>query len=153
MEAFKNRTRHGVFYAGVMLVLLSVAACTAQSDEFGSATGTAASEDPTAVPSIPAGVATFSSPGEGGDSALLKGVLVEEGGCVYVTISGSSARWIPVFRQESSPLWSNGQLTFDGVTYEAGAVVGLGGGESSVGRHPVPTGCKNIQQWRVFDTE
>lgn len=93
------------------------------------------------------GLSTYeASPGDGGDSALLEGTLMDAGGCLYVeTPEGQSV----------IPILPAGQVSWDGQvleidqravekqTVEVGGSISVGGGyrTGGVSDYPVPEDC------------
>lgn len=88
-------------------------------------------------------LATFSSPPDGGDTALLSGSLTLENGCLYLTSTETNKRWLPVLRAESGPELRDGNLVFGVGKFAVGSQVGLGGGESggSDANFRIPSSC------------
>ena len=97
-------------------------------------------------------LATYSQPEDGGDGAGIAGRLVLEDGCVYLTSPEFSERWVPVFRAESNPAWSDGALTFDGEEYAADEPIGLGGSEWTSSEDPltIPESCDDSPRWATW---
>lgn len=117
------------------------------------ASGPPASE-PAAAPSpteenLEVTVITFSSPDPGGPAAANTGELVEENGCLVVH-GGEAGPTLMVFREESDPQWQDGQLTFDGTTYPAGATLTFGGGEFPAADLQIPEECSGLPIWRTY---
>lgn len=105
-----------------------------------------------AVPSTTTPLATFSSPSDAGDSALLIGALTLENGCLYLDTPEMPKRWVPVIRAESGPEWKEGKLLFSDGRFADGSTVALGGGESgeSDENFRIPSSCDDSPRWRTW---
>jgi hypothetical protein len=98
-------------------------------------------------------VATYEPEGEGGDSALLTGIVVLEGGCFYVEVPRGD-RLLPLFPDDTVEI--NGDtLSYHELEYTAGDELSLGGGRlppgSEVARQAsIPDGCDtDLDLWVV----
>ncbi|MBE0009640.1 MULTISPECIES: hypothetical protein [unclassified Arthrobacter] len=74
---------------------------------------------------------------------------MEEDGCLLIRLPGGQ-EVLPLFRAESEPVWANGQLTFDGIAYPAGATLMLGGGDLPSNEIDIPDTCRDVETWFTF---
>ena len=101
----------------------------------------------------PEGVATYEPHGEGGNAALLEGMLTHEEDCFYVDTT-EGERFLPVFPSDSVET-SGRTLTYAGTGFEAGAGIALGGGETPrtadiAEAAEIPSGCaRDVALWVV----
>lgn len=87
--------------------------------------------------------------------ATLRGVLVHDGGCLYV--QDSRQRWLPVFPADDRTRWDGDALTLEhgGVPRPVGTLVWLGGAAAGPGPDSrwgfaVPRGCDpDVPRWVV----
>ncbi|NOJ59797.1 hypothetical protein [Arthrobacter sp. 260] len=116
-----------------------------------------AAPDETSAAEVPAGekelgrasVVTFSSPEPSGPAGATTGKLVEKEGCLLIRLPDGQ-ELLPLFRAESEPGWANGQLTFDGITYPAGATLVFGGGDLPPNEIDIPDTCSDVETWFTF---
>jgi hypothetical protein len=112
--------------------VLVLAACGAETNE----TSFSNQEHPFAT------YARSGPPGEG-DSAMLEGELVLEGGCLYVREPSQELRWLPVLPNSAQWDAESRVLTLDDVTVAVGEEIGLVGGvldDQALVEH-LPEGC------------
>jgi hypothetical protein len=97
----------------VILVLLAAVGCSPPNEELAN------------EPVLPA---VESSGDGGGPGALMSGQLLVVGRCLYLVMSESGVRWLPVF-VANSVSWERDTLVFRGQKFKVGGRVSVGGGE------------------------
>ncbi|GAA1134394.1 hypothetical protein GCM10009582_35040 [Arthrobacter flavus] len=135
-----------------MIAMLAVSGCGAAANEASpSETKTTAVSSPTEAEGVSGKptVHTFSSPDSAGPAGALTGQLVEVDGCLLV-VTRADELVLPIFREESNPEWRNEQLTFDGTTFPAGAMLTLGGGELPSTDIDRQESCGDVTSWHTF---
>lgn len=116
-----------------------------------------AASDGTSATGVPTGesgpgqaaVITFSSPEPSGPAGATTGELVEKDGCLLIRLPDGQ-ELLPLFRAESEPGWANGHLTFNGMTYPAGATLVFGGGDLPANEIDIPDTCRDVETWFTF---
>ncbi len=95
-------------------------------------------------------VGTYEAFGEGGNSALLEGVVRVVGGCFLVE-TDLGERYLPYFPEDEVE-WSDEGLRYAGRTYREGDAVALGGAVSGPSSRPLPARCGELAgapRWTV----
>lgn len=158
-ELSRNRTRAQARTAAMILVLAAAATATAgcgsagASDPGSSSAPLSQSTPGTWSPSHPSSpLATYVSHGNGSDSALLKGTLVLDSGCLYVE-APDGTDWIPAFPEDEVE-WEDGRLLYQGSSYGQGDEIGLGGGDGNpLDGVTKPESCRDTDVWQVGQTD
>lgn len=104
--------------------------------------------------------ASYPGEDEAGDSALLKGVLIESEGCLYVqstdSVDDTITTHLPVFPGTTTWDEQTKTLTVRGISVAVGQPINLGGGEiksprSMASSFTAPTTCNlDILGWSVY---
>ena len=104
-------------------------------------------------PSYPSSpLSTYVSHGSGSDSALLKGTLVLDSGCLYVE-APNGTDWIPAFPVDEVE-WEDGKLLYQGSSYGDGDEILLGGSAgTSLKGVTKPDSCRDTDVWQVGQTD
>ena len=93
-------------------------------------------------------IALYRPTGNGGDTALLEGELVRDGGCTYLR-TDHGERWLPIFPADA--VWRDDSIESGGRRYRQGSTVGLAGSEGrrDLADH-LPDGCADdVPAWMV----
>lgn len=108
--------------------------------------------DPAAGSSPSSPLATYVTYGSGSDTALLKGTLVLNAGCLYVEVP-DGVNWVPAFPVDEVE-WGDGKLNYQGSTYVSGDEIALGGGTgNSLQGVSMPESCRATDVWQVGQTD
>jgi hypothetical protein len=116
--------------ATAALLVLALAGCTQHSN-------------------LAEGIVTYDASSGAGNAAGLSGVLVFENGCVRLE-NGT----IPLFPEDEIS-WDGEVLVLNGVTYQMGDTIDVGGGETSrdVSTADVPDRCGDGPLWVVAPSQ
>ena len=103
----------------------------------------------TQLPNLDEGAVTYDASSGAGNAAALSGVLVFEHGCVQLE-NGT----IPLFPEDETS-WDGEVLVLNGVTYQMGDTIDVGGGQTSrdVSTADVPDRCGDGPLWVVAPSQ
>lgn len=131
---------------GLLIVVAVVTGCSDDNGTVPSDGSSASANDGLTAPPL----GTYVPSGEGGDSALLEGMLVLHEGCLI--IENGEGRRVGLILPVDEVGWNGEELTWRGETYSPGDYIKLGGGfrtakpESAT----VPAKCESETYFQAY---